>query len=203
MIMAKTDVAVRVIGGGAALFAGSTGLAQAQDVAGFYGGIGVGANAGEYLAFGDDEYSFDGGPVSSLFAGYNLVSGNLVYGGELVLSGKAGTKDDDGLYTGTIRNMIDLKGRVGTMVGNTLLYGSLGYTVGDVVVEVEDESGGDVSGFNFGVGFESAINEKIFVGGDVTKRNLDGGGTLFGGPGEQYMDDVDLTTVSIRLGFRF
>jgi hypothetical protein len=200
--MAKTDVAVRMIGGGAALLAGSAGLAQAQDVAGWYGGIGVGANAGDFVALGD-EYSFDGGPVASLFAGYNVVSGNLVYGGELALSGKAGTDDEDGLYAGTISNMIDLKGRLGTMVGTTLFYGSLGYTVGDMAVEVDDETGGDVSGFNFGVGFESAVNDKIFVGGDITKRNLDGGGTLYGGPGEQYMDDIDLTTVSIRLGFRF
>lgn len=201
--MAKTDVVVRMIGGGAALLAGSAGLAHAQDVAGWYGGIGVGANAGDFVAFGSDEYSFDGGPVGSLFAGYNLVSGNLVYGAELALSGKAGTNDADGLYTGTISNMIDLKGRVGTMVGNTMFYGSLGYTIGDMAVEVDDETGGDVSGVNFGVGFEAAVNDKIFIGGDVTKRNLDGGGTLYGGPGEEYMDDVDLTTVSIRMGFRF
>ncbi|TAG17326.1 MAG: hypothetical protein EAZ40_12285 [Rhodobacterales bacterium] len=201
--MAKSDVAVRVIGGGAALLAGSAGLAQAQDVAGWYGGVGVGAKAGDFLAFGNDEYSFDGGPGGSLFAGYNFVSGNLVYGAELGLNGKAKSDDPDAIYAGSISNLIDLKGRLGTVVGNTLFYGSLGYTVGDMEVEFDGESGGDVSGINFGAGFETSVTDNIFIGGDITKRNLDGGGTLYGGPAENYMDDIDLTTVSIRLGFRF
>jgi outer membrane immunogenic protein len=201
--MAKTDVAVRVIGGGAALMAGSAGLAQAQDVGGWYGGLGIGSNGGDFIALGNDEYSFDGGPRASLFAGYNVVSGNLIYGAEVALSGNAKSSDEDAFYAGHISNLIDLKGRVGTMVGNTMLYGSLGYSVGDVNLEWNGETGGDASGFNFGAGFETAIGEKMFIGGEIISRNMDVGGTLSGAPAEQYMDDIDLSTVSIRMGFRF
>jgi outer membrane immunogenic protein len=202
MIMAKSDVAVRVIGGGAALMAGSVGLAQAQDVGGFYGGLGVGANGGDFLAFGSDEYSFSGGPGGSLFAGYNVVSGNLVYGGEI--SWMNGAESSDNIpYIGKIDSLIDLKGRVGTMVGSTLFYGSLGYSVGDVSQDWSGAGGGDVSGFNLGAGFETAISDKMFIGGDFTMRNLDAGGSIDGVPTEEYMDDVNLSTVSIRMGFRF
>jgi len=200
--MSKSDVAARAIGGGVAILAGTAGLAQAQDVGGFYGGLGIVANGGDFVAFGDDEYSFAGGPAGSLFAGYNVVSGNLVYGAELALSNGV-ENGDETPYIGNITSLIDLKGRVGTMVGNTLFYGSLGYSMGDVERVYEDGTGGEVSGMNFGAGFESAVGEKMFVGGDITSRHMNGGGTLNGEPGELYMDDVNLTTVSVRVGFRF
>ena len=60
-----------------------------------------------------------------------------------------------------------------------------------------------MSGLNVGAGFETSISEKMFIGGDYTARNLNGGGSIDGVPGEFYMDDVNLSTVSIRLGFRF
>ena len=199
--MAKTDVAMRVIGSGAALVAGSVGMAQAQDVGGFYGGLGVGANSGKFLAFGSEEYSFEGGTATSLFAGYNVVSGNMVYGGELAWSNGA-EADNASIYAGQISSMIDLKARLGTMVGNTMFYGSLGYSRGKTETEFLG-SGGTVSGLNVGAGFETSISEKMFIGGDYTARNLNGGGSIDGVPGEFYMDDVNLSTVSIRLGFRF
>ncbi|RYE39647.1 MAG: porin family protein [Hyphomicrobiales bacterium] len=201
MVMAKTDVAVRVIGGGAALMAGSMGMAQAQDVGGFYAGIGVGANSGDFTAFGSDEYSFEGGTVGSLFAGYNFVSGNMIYGGELAYSNGANT-DVDNPYVGEISSLLDLKGRLGTMVGSTMFYGSLGYTRGKMGTEFLG-GGGTVSGINLGAGFETSLSDKMFIGGDYTARNLNGGGTVDGVPGEEYMDDVNLSTLSIRLGFRF
>jgi outer membrane immunogenic protein len=198
--MSKTDVAFRVIGSGAALLAGTA--VQAQDVGGFYGGVGVAANAGDFVADGNDEYSFAGGPGGSLFAGYNFVSGNLVYGAELAWSNGADNSDNNP-YIGEITSLLDLRGRVGTMVGNTMFYGALGYSVGDMETDWNDATGGEVSGMNFGAGFESALSEKMFVGGDITTRHLNGGGTLGGAPGELYMDDANLTTVSVRLGFRF
>lgn len=201
MTMARTDVAVRVIGSGAAILAGSVGLVQAQDVGGFYGGLGIGANGGDFADDGD-EYSFSGGPGASLFAGYNVVSGNLVYGGEIAWMDGAESSDDN-LYLGQITSLIDLKGRVGTMVGNTMLYGSLGYSMGDVSVDWLGVGGGDVSGFTLGAGFETAVGENMFIGGDFTARNLNAGGSIAGVPTEEYIDDVNLSTVSIRMGFRF
>mgnify|MGYP001765404750 CR=1 FL=1 len=199
--MTKAGVAGRLIGSGAAIVAGSAGISHAQDVSGFYGGLGVGANAGDFIAFGDEEYSFEGGPVTSLFVGYNVVSGNLVYGGELAWTNKAEFSDNP--YVGHATDIIDLKGRVGTMVGNTLVYGALGYSMGDVEVDWDGASGGDVSGFSIGAGFETNITENVYLGGDFTNRQMDGGGTINGLPGELYMDDVNLSTISIRLGFRF
>ena len=201
--MAQTDMAVRVIGGGAAIIAGSAGLAQAQDVGGFYAGLGISGNAGDFIAFGNDEYSIDGGPEGSLFAGYNFVSGDMIYGLEFSALTGAEAGGSESLYTGSIPTLYDLKGRVGTMVGQTMLYGSLGYSFGEVVERYSGEGDGDVSGLSIGAGFETSLTGNMFLGGDVTHRDLDVGGTLFGDPAEDYMGDHKLTTVSIRIGFRF
>ena len=59
---------------------------MAQDWSGFYGGLSLGADAGDML------YRLDGNPNGGeqidgtrvgLFAGYTMQNGNFVYGGEL------------------------------------------------------------------------------------------------------------------------
>lgn len=194
--MKKSDVAVRVIGSGAAILAGATGFAQAQDVGGFYGGVAIGTDTGDFESY-DNSFGIESGSTSSVFAGYNVVSGNLVYGGEVAWRG--GFDADNG-YVDSVGSLVDLKGRLGTMVGNTLVYGSLGYSLGSF--DAEGESA-DLEGMNFGAGFEMPLSENGFFGGDITSRNLDANGEIDGDPAGQYMDNVKLTTVSVRLGFRF
>ncbi|WP_374643544.1 outer membrane protein [Tabrizicola sp.] len=194
--MAAKEVALKVIGSGAAMLAGSAGLSHAQDVGGWYAGAGLGAATGDFSTFGDDGYSFDG-TVGSIFAGYNVVSGNMVYGGELAWNGGV---QGDSAYVDRIGSILDLKGRLGTIVGSTLVYGSLGYSLG--TFEYGGESG-DFNGFSLGAGFEMPFNDNGFFGADVTTRNMSGDGEIGGVPATDYIDDAQLTTVSIRLGFRF
>jgi hypothetical protein len=129
------------------------------------------------------------------------VSGNLVYGGEVAWSSGPNIDDNEfNPYVDSIGGILDLKGRVGTMIGSTLVYGSLGYSMGSF-----EESGqsGDMDGTAIGAGFETPFGDKGFFGGDFTKRSMSGTGDVNGTEGEFYIDDLDMTTVSIRLGFRF
>lgn len=204
--MSKSEMALRLVTSGAAVIAGSAGLAQAQDVGGFYGGVGISMPSGDGTFYGgSDTYSIDNGALGSIFGGYNVVTGSgLVYGGELALT-QGGTIGGDGYYSDTFKlgTTIDLKARVGKVFGTTLVYGALGYSK----TSIEDEYGydyGDVDGVSIGAGFEMPISDNGFIGGDVTKRNLNPTGSgQYGIPTSEYVDGVDLTTVSVRLGFRF
>ncbi len=205
--MSKTETTVRVIGSGAAALAGTVGIAQAQDFAGFYGGVGVSMPSGEQtLPFGPT-YSLDGSAVGSVFAGYNLVSqGGLVYGAELAVT-QGSDFDMGGPYGGfgqSTNYMVDLKGRLGKVFGTTLAYGSLGYSFSSIMWPGSTDAMAKVGGVNFGAGFEVPISANGFIGGDVTQRFLGPWGTnAFGDPSSNYVDSLNMTTISVRLGFRF
>lgn len=140
-----------------------------------------------------------------MFAGYNMVTASgLVYGGELSLT-QGATFDDNDLYSaeGQLNHMIDLRGRLGKVFGSTLVYGALGYSMGSL----DWVGGGEmakVGGINYGVGFETAIGQRGFAGVDVTRRDLEPRGTNeYGDPSSNYVESLNMTTVSVRVGFRF
>ena len=194
--MSKVYSIARATVGGVALATTAAGMAQSQDVAGLYAGVSVGAHGGTFEAFGSD-YTFNSGAAAGAFVGYNVVSGNLVYGGELAWSTGVST---DAYGVDSINNLIDVKGRLGTMMGSTLVYGAIGYSYGKISQFSADAS---ISGPSIGVGFEMPFGSNGFVGGDLTTRFVDASGTIFGGPAEPYVQNGNLTTASVRLGFRF
>ncbi len=201
--MSKTDISIRALAGGAAVVAGSVGAASAQDVAGFYGGVSLSMPMGDFDTLFGLDYSFEGDTAGGFFAGYNFVNGNMVYGGEIAMSSpyRGFNYGIEGL-----ENMIDLKAKVGTVMGSTLVYGTLGYSMADVdtVPYLAANGSADASGFNIGVGFETPLGTgNGFIGGEVLHRNMSTDGTFYGNPASVYMDSINLTTVSVRLGFRF
>ncbi len=200
--MSKAETTMRLACSGAALLAGFSSSAQAQDVNGFYGGVGGAVPSGS-VDLGFSGYSISGSALGSVFAGYNVVSASgLVYGGELAVT--QGT-DVSGAYGdfGT-KPMVDVKGRLGKVFGKTLVYGSLGYSMGSLTWSSGSGTMAKVGGMNIGVGFEAPIGARGFLGGDITSRDLKPRGTNeYGDPSSNYVDSMNMTTVSVRVGFRF
>ena len=198
--MTYQDKFVGVIATGAALTAltADNANADAMDFAGPYVGLGFGAIAGEV---GDDYvYAVGTTVVPTAFGGYNWVHNNTILGVEL---GIWGTDEycggGDGDYG--IEGLIDLRGRVGMVVGeNTMVYGAAGWWQADCLFEGEAD-GGTASGFSIGVGFETNLSNGMFIGGDVTTRSTSNVSLNDSGDDDKSPDNV--TTASVRLGFRF
>ncbi len=107
--------------------------AALADWTGGYAGLSVGTAITSELSAdieGESEsIELDGGAVLGAFAGYQVQSGALAYGGELAFTN--GT-DFEGEFDGNAASFdfhtIDLKGRAGYAIDDLLLYGVLGVT---------------------------------------------------------------------------
>ncbi len=149
---------------------GASQAAQA-DMEGSYGGVSVGAYNG-FLPFYDDDYIFANDVVFGAFVGQNwAVGSNMLAGVELSLTGGAAAIDPaygpDDQYT--VRFMVDVKARVGTMIGDkTFAYGFAGVSGG--ILDADDVYG--LFGANFGVGAEFAVSDSMRVGLEYTGRSL-------------------------------
>ena len=168
------------------------------DFSGAYGGLGFGTVQGEFGSGGrDDDFDFNDGTSVSVFGGYNLQNGNIVYGGEIAYHNNSdffvvpGFGNDD-----VIDSMIDLRGRIGYVVGDAMVYGAVGYSFGDY----EEPYGflAEMSGPSVGIGADYKVTENLFVGGDYTMRMLEGEG------GEFDLDTAaNVSTFTLRVGYSF
>ena len=113
--------------------------------------------------------------------------------------------DIDGAYGSlSTKTMVDLKARLGKVFGKTLVYGSLGYSMGGLTFGDGTGTLAKVDGLNIGAGFEAPIGARGFLGGDITSRDLGPRGTNdLGDPSSNHLDSMNMTTVSVRVGFRF
>ncbi len=154
---------------------------SAQDWSGGYAGLQFGGS--------DIDTSIaapgDGGSVGG-FAGYNFQSGSLVYGVELDFDK---TDYDIGPGAAMVDDTLRVKGRLGTEVGNGLLYGTAG------VVRASTDVLGTDTGLLFGIGYELPVAKGTVVGAEVLRHDFND----FDGSGI----DVDVTTYKLRVGFRF
>ncbi len=188
---------------GAAVGVVFVGAAQAQTgFEGGYVGLGygnldgtVGGSASGNPIYDDDYLYGIGHGALNLFGGYNFVNGQTLYGVEATFWADALTSSDD-YDTHGLKELYDLKFRVGRIFGDSLIYGSIGYTDSKANYYGSDAASsvyGDNSGLTFGGGFETNVTSRMFVGADVTMRNVD---SLKVGP------DL-VTSVSARIGYRF
>jgi Outer membrane protein beta-barrel domain len=180
-----------------------SGAAQAQDFDGFYMGASVSTMTGD-LPIGDnfDEYALASEPTAGLFVGYNGTLGNgLVLGAELAFQGET---DGDDLNNAScdcyaIKNVIDLKAKVGTTVtlGNSpvLLYGFAGLSTGTAALYYDQYS---FNGYNYGVGADMMVGQNFSVGIEILGRTVDG----YVDSGDPYQD-TNHGQVSLRGAFRF
>jgi outer membrane immunogenic protein len=146
---------------------------------GFYGGAALGyADVSASGTSGDGE-------IFGVFGGYNYTWGATVVGGELSYD----TTNIDLSGGGSFDEMLRLKGRVGTEIGDGLLYGTLGYVRG------YSTGFGDDDGWLYGFGYDYNLSDTTFIGAEYLRQEFDS----FGSSGL----DFDVDTYSLRVGFRF
>lgn len=179
--------ALRTAIASAIAISGIAGMAAAQSWNGVYVGGAVGMSGGDFAA-NPAEGSFDS-TNGQLFVGYTYQFGNLAMGGEISTFLGEVTTDNVNNY---LKNLTDLKFRVGTTFGSTLVYALAGYSFGTSNSYGADF---DFDGVNYGIGVDYTVNSNFFVGAELVARNIDDGGT--------YLDTRPMTTASIRAGFRF
>ncbi len=156
-----------------------------------------GAYVGGQLGYGDVDTSTAGvdGPsgygwLGGVHAGYRWDLGSWVAGTEVSWD-KTSIEIPDGSGV-ELDNVAALKLTAGREIGNSLVYGTLGAAHAKI-----SSATGDISdnGMVYGIGFDTALNDKWTVGGEVLQHNFDD----FDGTGT----DVDATTIKAKVGFRF
>ena len=193
----RAEIAVK---GAAAAMVAMAGAAKAQDLQGLYGGLSYSKGSGAAVD-SNDTYSFDGN-AGGAFIGYNFVQGDWLFGAELAFSngGYDSTYPNDTPFM-TVENTRDIKARVGRVFGKTVVYGVVGRSTMDIDMFGPNQTGadGDATATTLGLGFETAIGAKAFVGGEYLTRDLD----LSDGPAYYANGGTDLNTLSLRMGLRF
>lgn len=173
-------------------------VAQVIDWSGAYAGLMFGQSSGDYTAtFSQSSLptgSIDPGNRYGAFVGYNMQSGNLVYGAEIGLS-----KPNFGIPiapTVTIDSTItDVKGRLGYATARALLYGTVGY-MNSGFTDTRDSTHTDLDGMTYGVGIDYMMTQAVFAGLEYQRADLSGSQS-------GYDVDANLDTIALRVGFKF
>lgn len=183
---------------GSAVIAALAGSAAAEDLQGVYAGLGFSKGSGD-IAYDDGVYSFEGNAGSG-FVGYNFLQGDWLFGAELSISNGGFAVPEPtispGIEAGTVR---DLKARVGRVFGRTLVYGVVGRSNVDLRIEAVPTAEGTATATALGIGFETALGSRTFVGAEYLARDLD----FFLPDAPRADEGATLDTISIRLGMRF
>lgn len=129
-----------------------------------------------------------------VFAGYQVQSGQLVFGGELAFSraSDVSTPDIPDSGSGDI-DMTDLKGRVGYDLGTAMIYGVLGLS--SVTPEDSDDS---ADGFNIGFGADYAVAPNFVISAEYLARRTD---IEFSDTDTEFQIDID--TITVRAAYKF
>ena len=170
--------------------------ASAQDASAWSG-----FNGGIQLSYGDGFQDYGGGTdydiygtSYGIFAGYMWSNGAWAYGAELAYAKAEFHEYDPQNEAYNFNHTLDLKLRAGYAMGQALVYGTLGYGFS----EWEEGSTAssdlyDVEGVLIGVGLDYLVTDRVFVGGEVLRRGMDG----------DYPFDADITTFTLRAGMKF
>lgn len=173
-------------------------VADTYDWSGAYVGLGYSSNMGDIDFFNPNvAQALDDGNGASIFAGYMMQSGNLVYGGELAYS-----MLNEQTVTGFapaiahVEYVFDASARVGYAMDRFLVFGQLGYSAGNYF-----QASGDwgLSGFSYGVGADYAVSDNFSVGLLYTGRQLEGDNP--DGLGQTV--EIELNSIALRAAFRF
>jgi hypothetical protein len=154
------------------------------------------------------EFDMDGEALS-VFAGYNFTATNWVYGAEIAYStGKnfiLNSVTDEPLESAAGRyytdNFIDLKARAGYDFGRSMVYGVLGYSMGDYSRnDGTDRETLNVDGISYGTGVDFIVSENFFLGGEILFRDMDHDESTLQ-PGRT--GEINTQSISIRAGYKF
>ncbi len=195
--------------------------AQAQDgltgADGAFHGLYAGLEIGAATASGDTDYpvlsggtldaSFDpdNGRSFGVLVGYNLQRGNILYGAEARYSNLSYVleRGAPAPENREVMDFADVRGRVGYIRGDFLLYGAVGWSWSRLRVHPSAafesrESQTTLDGFNIGVGVEYNVTDRWFVAADYTYRDVSG---QFDEASND--SDFDLSTITARVAYRF
>lgn len=154
----------------------------------------TGAYVGGQLGYGDVDSNGGGldgnGWLGGVHAGYRWDMGSWVAGTEL--SWDKASIDLGATAGDQLDSVAALKLTAGYEIGNSLVYGALGYANANATVAGADLSD---SGMVYGIGFDTALNDKWTVGGEVLEHKFDD----FDATGI----DLDATTLKAKVAMRF
>jgi outer membrane immunogenic protein len=220
-------------------------MAAAPNWSGFYVGGQLGGVFGETGTFGLSPFTpalqtafapgfsgdFDSGLIGGVHAGYDIQSGNFVFGGIIDISATDVSDTQNGFsvtparYTVTreLDYLATLRGRIGYAIGSSfLVYGTAGLAYGEVDFSYEQPGSGattttsggqdDDFGYTVGAGVEAMVTSNISVGLEYLYTDLgdnDFNANLVGGPfgagttGFGTDRSFDFHTVQAKVSFRF
>ena len=211
-----TSASIAAAGGPAYVVSEPTPTVQAaapvavQNWSGFYAGGTL-----SYDSFSVNDLSVGDGPVDlngaglGLFAGYNVQSGNLVYGAELAAIKHSGEGDDgEFLSPATALYSVSLRGRIGFVTGKMLPY----IAVGETRTSWEADAGGggldaDVwgdkaTGTSVALGVDFSLTDRSFLRAEVEATRY-GQDEIDFYDGDIHEYDMDATRFSIGYALRF
>ena len=173
-------------------------VAQVHDWSGAYGGLMIGQSSGDFTATPSQSAPATGninsGNRYGAFVGYNMQSGNLVYGAELGLS----KPDFNVSIAPTVKidsTMVDVKGRLGYAMDRAMVYGTLGYMTSGFT-DTNDNTKTDLNGMTYGIGIDYMVTQSVFAGLEYQRANLSGSQS-------GYSVDANLDTIALRVGYQF
>lgn len=164
------------------------------DWTGFYGGLGVMGGTGEVqpgptFDLDDNNIGLEG------FVGYDHAVGDFVLGGEF---GYSTAKFNNTAWPplSNYSDILDLKVKLGYAAGRWMPYLVVGRSQ---VTGTGDGASYDSVGYNFGVGVNYAVNDNLFVGGELLDRKMNGNGNS-----KKYSNtDLDIRTIAVRVAWKF
>lgn len=153
-----------------------------------------GAYVGAQLGYGDVDANlpaFEGyGGLGGLHIGYRWDWGTFIAGAEL--NHDTASIDLGAVAGNSIDSIARLKLIGGTEIGTDLLYGTIGAASAEATIAALDASD---NGYFYGAGLAHPMWNRWIIGAEVLQHNFDN----FDGTGF----DLDTTTVTARVGFRF
>jgi outer membrane immunogenic protein len=179
----------------AAALAASSAHADATSFEGFYGGLSissVGISPNWTAADIQNSVGYE------LFGGYNhALNSNWVVGGELSF-GASGTHDVSGSATTVdLENMVTISARAGYVFDNTMIYGRLGYQIGEFSISTNPVTP-DLEGVIFGLGVEHMFTDTVSGRIELSRSAL-----ALSGMGVPPGAEIDRTALSIGIAFHF
>jgi outer membrane immunogenic protein len=174
--------------------------AAIHDWSGFYAGLGYGTASGSLDFTPGPYYDLTSGNTTTIFAGYLMQRGSFVYGGELALSqGSDLYIDVSPAYTDEeVGRVIDLKAKAGYAANRVLFYGVLGYSQVEWTIDNPAYDDFTTDGFAYGLGIDYAATNRLTVGLEYLSRSTSGASYNAGQDA-----DLDLDTLSLRIGYQF
>jgi len=195
-------------------------------VAGSMGGQGYGHGqtdwSGAYLSFGlsHTRTSFStntayaparaSGMGASVILGYSLQQDDIVYGAEVLgnFDRSRGSATGCGLAvtcSSSVRNYLAARVRVGLSLGDTLVFGTLGYAMDeqDQTVNGVTASSRRHTGPTLGIGAEHALSETWSVRGDLEHYRLNSRGYALPAPAGATTIRPSHTAGRLGLSYRF